>query len=91
MHNMATPMKLDDDLKERILAQAQQRSAHWIWCEAIRSYIEHKEKLEAYKQEAIKAWESYQKNGQHVTQEEADAWLAQLEAGEDVEPPECHN
>jgi hypothetical protein len=25
-----------------------------------------------------------------VTAEEADAWLAKLEAGEDAKPPECH-
>ena len=26
----------------------------------------------------------------HVTAEEADAWLAKLEAGEDADPPSCH-
>jgi predicted transcriptional regulator len=29
-------------------------------------------------------------NGLHVTSEEADDWLAKLEAGQDAEPPECH-
>ena len=28
--------------------------------------------------------------GLHVTAQEADAWLAELEAGNDVEPPKCH-
>lgn len=32
----------------------------------------------------------YQVTGLHVTVEEADAWLAKLEAGQDIEPPECH-
>ena len=32
----------------------------------------------------------YQATGLHITMEEADAWLAKLEAGQDVEPPECH-
>ena len=27
----------------------------------------------------------------HVTEGEADAWLANLEAGRDEEPPECHD
>ncbi len=33
------------------------------------------------------AWFEYQTTGHHVTAEEADAWLARLEAGEDAEPP----
>ena len=41
-------------------------------------------------QDAIRAWKEYQATGLHATREEADAWLARLEAGEDVEPPECH-
>ena len=40
--------------------------------------------------DALAAWDSYQATGVHVTADEADAWLARLEAGEDVEPPECH-
>ena len=36
------------------------------------------------------AWNEYQATGLHVCLEEADAWLAQLEEGKDVEPPECH-
>ncbi len=41
-------------------------------------------------QDAVAAWSRYQTTGQHVTAEEADAWLAKLEAGEDAAPPECH-
>lgn len=32
-----------------------------------------------------------QETGLHVTHAQADAWLAQLAAGVDQEPPECHN
>lgn len=91
---MATPtsIKLDDELKGRVrhLAEARQRSSHWIMREAIAQYVEREEKREALKQGAIRAWEDYQRTGRHLTLEEADAWLAKLEAGEDVEPPECH-
>ena len=41
-------------------------------------------------QRALRAWEAYQENGLHLTLEEADAWLAKLEAGEDAELPKCH-
>ncbi len=89
---MATSVKLDDNLKNRIqhLADTRQRSAHWIMREAIRDYVERGEKQEAFKQDALHAWEAYQENGLHLTLEEADAWLAKLEAGEDARLPKCH-
>lgn len=89
---MATSVKLDNELKSRIqhLAEARQRSPHWIMCEAIRDYVEREEKRESFKQEALHAWESYQENGLHLTHEEADSWLAKLEEGEDAELPKCH-
>ena len=88
----ATSIKLDDALKGRVqnLAEARRRSSHWIMREAIAQYVEREEKREAFKQEAIRAWEQYQQTGLHVTLEEADAWLAKLEAGEKAEPPKCH-
>ena len=61
----------------------------WL-CEAIEQYVVREEKREAFLQDGIRAWEEYQSTGLHVTMEEADAWLAKLESGQDVEPPECH-
>ncbi|MCU7850435.1 MAG: CopG family ribbon-helix-helix protein [Candidatus Thiodiazotropha sp. (ex Lucinoma kastoroae)] len=89
---MAASVKLDDDLKCRIqhLADARHRSAHWIMCEAIRNYVEREEKRETFKQDALQAWDAYQANGRHLSLEEADAWLAKLEAGEDAELSKCH-
>ncbi len=89
---MTTSVKLDAEMKNRIqlLAQARHRSSHWIMREAIRDYVEREEKRESFKQDALSAWQAYQENGLHLTLEEADAWLEQLEAGEDVEPPRCH-
>ncbi|MDX1706148.1 CopG family ribbon-helix-helix protein [Pseudidiomarina sp.] len=89
---MATSVKLNDDLKKRVqqLADVRQRSAHWIMREAIHDYVEREEKREAFKQDALNAWEAYQSNGLHLTFAEADAWLAKLEAGDDAELPPCH-
>jgi predicted transcriptional regulator len=89
---MATSVKLDGNLKSRIqhLATVRNRSAHWIMCKAIRDYVEREEKREAFKQDALRAWEGYQENGLHLTLEEADAWLEKLEAGENAEIPKCH-
>ena len=57
---------------------------------AIEQYVEREEKRESFRKDGIRAWEAYQASGRHVTHVEVDAWLAQLEAGNDVEPPECH-
>jgi predicted transcriptional regulator len=87
-----TSLKLDFELKERVqrLASARRRSAHWIMREAVEQYVEREEKREQLRQDALAAWNDYQATGLHVTAEEADAWLARLEAGEDAEAPECH-
>lgn len=90
---MATSVKLDSNLKNRIqqLADVRQRSAHWIMCEAIRDYVEREEKREAVRQDALRAWEAYEKNGLHLTHKEADTWLAKLKADDDAELPKCHD
>jgi len=87
-----TSLKLDPKLKERVhrLAKSRRRSAHWIMREAVEEYVTREEKRERFRQDALKAWDHYQKTGLHLTAEEADAWLAKLEAGEDAEAPECH-
>lgn len=89
---VATSVKLDDELKDRIqhLADSRRRSAHWIMREAIAQYVEREEKREAYLRDAQNSWEEFQRTGLHLTMEEADEWLAQLATGNDVEPPECH-
>lgn len=85
-------VKLDLDIRERMkrLAEARHRTTHWMMREAIQQYIEREEKRETFRQDGIRAWNEYQATGLHVTLEEADAWLAKLEAGQDGEPPECH-
>lgn len=85
-------IKIDQDTRDRVkrLAEAKHRTSHWLMREAISQYVEREEKREAFRQDGIKAWNEYQANGLHVTADEADAWLGQLEAGHDVEPPECH-
>ena len=87
-----TTIKIDKETKDRVkrLADARHRSQHWLILEAIRQYVEREEKREDFRQCAIKSWEEYQTTGLHVTFEEADTWLAELEAGCDIEPPQCH-
>ena len=92
MTSPTTSLKLDAEIKERLcrLATARRRSAHWLMREAIEQYIEREEASERFKADAVAAWSAYELSGEHITAEEADAWLARLEAGEDVPPPAPH-
>lgn len=86
-----TSLKLDTEVKKRVqrLAVARRRSPHWLMREAIEEYVEREEKRERFRQDALSAWAQYQATGLHVTAEDADAWLAKLEAGRDAAPPKC--
>jgi predicted transcriptional regulator len=88
-----TSLKLDAETKARVLklATVRRRSSHWLMREAIEQYVEREERREEFRRDALAAWADYQATGQHVTAEEADSWLARLEAGEDVEPPSSHD
>jgi predicted transcriptional regulator len=90
--NSTTSLKLDPELKERVqrLASVRRRSAHWVMREAVEQYVAREEKREQLRQDALAAWNHYQTTGLHATAEEADSWLARLEAGEDAETAECH-
>ena len=83
---------IDDNTKARPkrLADARHRTSHWLMREAITQYVDREEKREAFRQDTLKAWEEYRATGLHVTADEADVWLAQLEQGNDIEPPTYH-
>jgi predicted transcriptional regulator len=83
-------VKLDPLIRQRIgrLADVRQRSAHWMMREAITQYVEREEKREAFRQDALKAWQDYQETGLHVPAAAADVWLEKLENGEDAPLPE---
>jgi predicted transcriptional regulator len=49
-----------------------------------------KERIERLRKDAMAAWDHYQTTGMHATAEEADAWLAKLEAGKPAVVPKCH-
>jgi predicted transcriptional regulator len=84
-------IKIDEDIKARIklLAQARHRTAHWLMREAITQYVDREEKRESFRQDTLKAWQDFRTSGDHVSAEKADAWLAELEMGNDIEPPKC--
>ena len=89
---MATSLKIDDRLKDRVqhLAGQRRRSSHWIMLEAIRQYVEREEARESLKQEALASWAAYQETGRHLTGEEVRAWLNTWGTDDENAPPECH-
>jgi predicted transcriptional regulator len=91
-HLCSVSIKVETSVKQRVqrLAKARHCTPHWLMHEAILQFIEREEKREAFRQDTIAAWNEYRLSGLHVTAAEADAWMAKLEASQDVEPPACH-
>jgi len=58
--------------------------------EAVVQYVEREEKREAFRQEALKAWEEYQQTGLHASAEEVGNWLASWGTANETPRPECH-
>ncbi len=92
MTSTPVSVRLDEPLKERMrsLADQRRRPMHWLMREAIEQYVTREEQREAFRQEALDAWDHFQRTGLHVTGAEAEAWLADLESGNEVEPPRAH-
>lgn len=88
----ATSIKLNAELKDRVkhLAEARQRTPHWIMRKAIAQYVEHEEARESLKQEALASWTAYQETGRHLTGQEVKAWLNTWGADDEKAVPECH-
>ncbi len=89
---MATSIKLDDELSERVrrLADLRQCSPHWVMCEAIRQYVEREEAREGFTQAAVASWKAYRETGAHLTGEEVRSWLNGWGSDDETDAPECH-
>jgi predicted transcriptional regulator len=57
---------------------------------AERSTQEREQLRKQFNEETQASWDHYQATGLHLTDEEMDAWVAKLVAGEDAPMPECH-
>jgi predicted transcriptional regulator len=70
-------IKIDSETKDRLkrLAEARQRTPHWLMREAIAQYVEWEEAREIFKQEALTSWVACQENGRYLTGKEVRGWL----------------
>ena len=84
-------IKIDEDTIVRVkrLADARKRSPHWLMLEDTTQFGDREEKREAFRQDSLQAWKAFRASGQHVNADQADAWMAELEQGVDVDPPAC--
>jgi predicted transcriptional regulator len=89
---MATSLKIDDTLKNRVhqLASQRRRSPHWIMLEAIQQYVEREEARESFKQEALASWATYKETGWHLTGHEVRGWLNTWGTDDEKPVAECH-
>jgi predicted transcriptional regulator len=89
---MATSLKIDDTLKDRVhhLAIQRRRSSHWIMLAAIEQYVEREEAREIFKQEALASWVAYKETDRHLTGQEIRAWLNTW-GRDDERMPDCHD
>jgi len=86
-------IKIDEDTKDCLkrMADARDRTSHWLMREAITQCVDREEMRESFRQETLKAWEDYRSTGLRLTADEADAWLDKLEQCKDIAPPACHD
>lgn len=91
-HATPTSIKLPVELRDRLqqLAKIRKRTPHSLMIQALETYVTREEQRETLRQEARAAHDEFMLTGLHVTAEEADDWLAELEAGNDAELPKCH-
>ena len=90
---MATSIKLDEDLKDRVhhIAGLQHRSPHAVMREAIAQYVEREEARERFKQEALASWQHFKETGRHLNGDEVRAWLDSWGTEDEKSVPECHD
>lgn len=88
----AMAVKIDQDIRDRIrrLAEARKRTPHWLMKEAISQYLEREERREAFRQDAINAWDEYQATGMHANGGEVTTWLESWGEENEQPAPECH-
>ncbi len=87
-----TAIKIDQATKDRVkrLAEARDRTPHWLMKEAISQYLEREEQRETLKQDTLNAWVEYQETGLHATSDEVQSWLTTWGEENETPAPVCH-
>ncbi|MEY3569938.1 MAG: hypothetical protein RIQ85_58, partial [Pseudomonadota bacterium] len=83
---------LDDADQDRIafLANAKKRSPHYLMKEAILEYLEKEEARQNFVAAAESSYVHYKETGLHITLDEFDSWVDQVQQDPNTPMPECH-
>jgi predicted transcriptional regulator len=84
-------IRLQADLRQRLakVCSAKKMKPGAGIVEAIETWVNREERRVALREEARVAHEHFVTTGLHITEEEMDGWLDQLEQGIEAEPPKC--
>jgi predicted transcriptional regulator len=82
-------VKIDEATRERLrdLAEAKNRTPHWVVKEAISEYLTREEQRERERTEDQERWERYVLTGEAVPHERVQEWLEALADGKDETCP----
>jgi predicted transcriptional regulator len=74
---LSKAIKLDEEIYSRlkVLADARQRTPHWLMKEAIRQFLEREEEFERVRRESLERWERFEATGETVSHDAIEAWL----------------
>ncbi len=77
-------IKVDDATRERLnsLAEALERTPHWILKTALREYIDREERRERERKDDLARWERFALTGEAIDHAQARGWLERLSHGE---------
>jgi len=90
--NGPVTITLDDADQDRIafLANAKKRSPHYLMKEAILEYLQKEEARQNFVAAAESSYVHYKKTGLHITLDEFDSWVDQVQQDPNTPMPECH-
>ncbi len=82
-------IKVDEATRERLkaLAEARDRSPHWMVKRALVEYLEREEERERERLEDEARWERYVLTGEAVEHDRVRSWLEKLAKGKNAKRP----
>ncbi len=85
-------IKLDDADRNRIasLASAKKRTPHYLMKEAILDYVKKEEARQNFIAAAESSFEHYKETGLHISLDEFNTWVDQVQLNPDEPVPACH-
>jgi predicted transcriptional regulator len=90
--NGPVTITLDDADQDRIasLASAKKRTPHYLMKEAILEYLQKEEARQNFIAAAESSFLHYKETGLHITLDEFDSWVDQVQQDTNTPIPSCH-